>query len=109
MSKYINYVEVFGDTIVMSTKQKEPLAKIYYFPHWRQYVLEPLPESVFNDECLESIIKQIKLLNKKRVKPSKKDAINPICRKCEYWVNMPVGCTLSGECPQNPFVKGTEA
>ena len=67
-NKYINFVEVFGDIVVMSTKQKEPLAKIFYFPHWRQYVLEPLPESIFNDECLIDIIAQIKLLNKNRGK-----------------------------------------
>ena len=68
MSKYINFVEVFGDTIVMSKKQKEPLAKIYYFPHWRQHVLEPLPESIFNDECLVAIIQKLKSLNENRGK-----------------------------------------
>ena len=64
MSKYINFVEIFGDTVVMSKRQKEPLAKIVYYPRWKQFVLEPLPESIFNDECLEAIIEQIKLLNK---------------------------------------------
>jgi len=63
MSKYINYVEVFGDVIVMSTKQKEPLAKIVYHSHWRQYVLEPLPGTIFNDDCLADIIQKLKTLN----------------------------------------------
>jgi len=65
MSKYINFVEVFGDTIVMSKRQKEPLAKIVYYPPWRQHVLETLGAgTIFNDECLMDIIQKIKALNK---------------------------------------------
>jgi len=63
-SKYINFVKVFGDIVVMSKKQKEPLAKIIYYPRWKQCVLEPLPGTVFNDECLMDIIWYIRVMNK---------------------------------------------
>jgi len=36
-------------------------------------------------------------------KTNKKDAPNPICHRCKYWVNIPIGCTFDGECPQNPY------
>lgn len=69
MSKYLNFIEVFGDIAVMSKRQKEPLAKIVYYPHWRQHVLESLgPGSVFNDEYLADIIQKLKSLNENRGK-----------------------------------------
>ena len=31
-------------------------------------------------------------------------APNPVCQRCKYWVNMPIGCcTLDDECPENPY------
>lgn len=60
MSKYLVFTEVFGDIVIFSKKQDEPLGKITYYPRWRQHVLEPLPGSIFNDECLMDIILQIK-------------------------------------------------
>ena len=68
MSKYLNFVEVFDTTIVMSNKRKEPLGKIVYYPRWKQYVFESFPDTVFNDECLVDIVSQIKSLNKNRGK-----------------------------------------
>jgi len=65
MSKYLIFTEVFGDIVIMSKKQNEPLGKITYYPRWKQHVLEPLPRSIFNDECLQDIIQKIKSCNEK--------------------------------------------
>ena len=66
MSKYLNFTEVFGDTLILSKRHKDPLGKIIYYPPWKQYVLEPLPNAVFNDECLKDIIYVIQTKNAER-------------------------------------------
>jgi len=70
------------------------------------------PQEEFNNrmEKLNKAEEQIKALIEglAHVKGSLKeeeDAPNPICKKCKYWVSMPVGCTLDDECPHNPFIK----
>jgi len=66
MSKYLEFTEAFGDILILSKRHKDPLGKIIYYPLWKQYVLEPLPNAVFNDECLLDIIFRIKFMNKQR-------------------------------------------
>ena len=52
---------------VINKSSKEPLARIYWYYYWRQYVICPEPETIYNDGCLETIITFIKRLNKEKI------------------------------------------
>jgi hypothetical protein len=48
---------------VINKSSEEPLARIYWYYQWRQYVISPEPNTVYNDGCLDTIIKFMKRLN----------------------------------------------
>jgi len=41
---------------VINKSSEEPLARIEWYPAWRQYVMMPEPNTVFNDGCLKTIV-----------------------------------------------------
>jgi hypothetical protein len=49
---------------VVNKSSEEPLARIEWYPNWRQYVMFPEPNTVFNDGCLDTINAFIKRLNR---------------------------------------------
>ena len=65
MSKYLEFEEdMTGEIFIISKKQKSPLGKITFYVPWRQCVFEPISNAIFNDECLQDIIKVIQDKNK---------------------------------------------
>ncbi len=68
MSKYLEFEEDMTGTIfVISKRQKAPLGKITFYVPWKQYVLEPISNVIFNDECLQDIIQIIQDKNKEEL------------------------------------------
>ena len=70
-NKYIHFCRCGQNGItevwdVINTKSEEPLAQIKWYSAWRQYVIIPEPETVYNDGCLEVITGFIKRLNVKQ-------------------------------------------
>ena len=63
MSKYLEFIKDEKGTIVLSKRQNSILGEIRFYQPWKQYVFEPVPNALFNDECLTDIIQQIKSLN----------------------------------------------
>ena len=51
---------------VINKSSEEPLARIEWYWPWRQYVIYPEPNTLYNDGCLETIIAFIKRLNKEK-------------------------------------------
>jgi len=64
------YFELVKDTPktqvwdVINKASEEPLARISWYYSWRQYVISPEPQTIYNDGCLETIINFMKRLNK---------------------------------------------
>lgn len=61
MSKYLDFVLVkdTGKTQVYSVDSRSHghrLAIIHWYGPWRQYTLEPEPDTIWNTTCLEDII-----------------------------------------------------
>jgi len=48
---------------VINKSTEEPLAQIEWYYAWRQYVIYPEPNTLYNDGCLEAIIVFMKRLN----------------------------------------------
>jgi hypothetical protein len=48
---------------VFSVRQGMVLGRIAWFGRWRQYVFEPNPGTVFNNECLTSLADRLGYLN----------------------------------------------
>lgn len=66
MSKYLKFErhEVVPEiSDVISKRQKQCLGTILYYPPWKQYVFEPISNTIFNDECLKDIFAEIAELN----------------------------------------------
>lgn len=63
MSKYLEFQRLVEEMIVLNKKTKTSLGRIIYYKPWKQYVFEPKHYTVFNDECLEDIVNQIKAMN----------------------------------------------
>ncbi len=72
MSKHIKFIEFEEKIRVVNKNHGTSLGKIYYYPHWRQSVFEPVEGVVFNDECLMDIILRIKGQNANRLKSAGK-------------------------------------
>lgn len=69
MSKYLEFKKnEIGITTIISKRQKAPLGEIVFHHGWKQYVFEPISNTIFNDTCLMDITEQIKHLNKNRGK-----------------------------------------
>lgn len=66
------YFEKVDDTpktekwAVINKSSEEPLAQIEWLFGWRQYVIYPEPNTLYNDGCLESIIAFMKRLNREK-------------------------------------------
>lgn len=94
MSRYLEFsiIERKGKTDIIgvwSRKSGEILGEIKWFGRWRQYSFFPRPETIFNVECLNNILKYIKMLHswrdvKNRVAKMTTDQINM------YWAKMEV-------------------
>ena len=72
VSKWIYFEKAYGKGIderktevwdVINKTTEEPIARIEWYSHWRQYVFFPEPNTVFDDGCLEAILEKIKGLN----------------------------------------------
>lgn len=56
MSKYLEFKKnEIGITTIISKRQKAPLGEIVFHHGWKQYVFEPISNTIFNDECLRDI------------------------------------------------------
>ena len=64
VSKYLIFENYEEGVLVLNKGTRTVVGKIYFYPHWKQFVFEPKAYSVFSDECLQDIIWKIKLLNK---------------------------------------------
>lgn len=67
-NRYIHFVRITQEGItavfdVINSMSEEPLARIKWYPAWRQYVIFPEAETVFNDGCLEAIVSFLKHIN----------------------------------------------
>ena len=71
-NKYI-HVEPIGEIkgkpawAIVNTKSDSELACVCWYPSWRRYVMVTDTPTVFDVGCLESIIKFIQSLSRKRV------------------------------------------
>jgi len=72
VSKWIYFQKAYGNDYdkrktevwdVLNRTTEEPLARIEWYPHWRQYAFFPEPNTLFDDGCLEAILNKIKELN----------------------------------------------
>lgn len=58
---------------VVNNKTEEPLARIEWYPYFRQYAFIPEPNTVYDDGCLTAILNFINKLNdKKKLSPEYK-------------------------------------
>ena len=68
-TKYLHFDELPNDGRktrrfhVFSVRQGTVLGRIAWFGRWRQYVFEPNPGTVFNNECLTSLADRLSYLN----------------------------------------------
>ena len=51
---------------IVNRRSEEPLARIQWYGPWRQYVMEPEPQTVWNDGCLVSVLTFLRQLNSKQ-------------------------------------------
>lgn len=65
MGKFLEFKDVFGDTLVLNKKSGYPLGKIEYYTNWKQFVFSAVSDAVFNDQCLMDIVLKIKELNQR--------------------------------------------
>ena len=52
--------------LVINKSSGYSIAVIQWYSSWRQYILEPMATSIYNDGCLETIITFMKRLNKEK-------------------------------------------
>ena len=64
-NKYIYFQRAYGDGLderktetwdIINKKSEEPLARIEWYPAFRQYSFFPEPNTVFNNGCVKSIL-----------------------------------------------------
>lgn len=63
--KFEKYTIPGRKTSLYDVKNKntlERLGTIYFYPGWRKFVFEPLPEIIFDNNCLIDISNQIAIL-----------------------------------------------
>ena len=66
--KYIRFVKCGNDWLCQNKKHGEDLGLGQYYKAWRQWVIEPFGDCVFNVSCLEDVIHFIKQLGKSKPK-----------------------------------------
>jgi len=73
-NKYIHFEKICGRGYderktevwdVINNKTEEPLARIEWYSHWRQYVFTPEANTVYDNGCLEAILSFVSQLNRK--------------------------------------------
>ena len=60
MAKWINFVLIKEGKktnvwLVVPNEGRERLGEIKWFSHWRKYAFFPLPDTVYEDDCLKDI------------------------------------------------------
>ncbi len=69
MSKYIRFEQIptpglkTKKIVVINDSGNYPLGFIRWNVSWRQYVFESSRDTIFNHECLHSILEKVKTLN----------------------------------------------
>ena len=71
MSQYLRFVLVrdTGKTLiynVVSVSQDVPLGQVRWYGRWRQYVFEPIPNTIWNKDCLRELANFLDGLMKER-------------------------------------------